>query len=131
MEIKFALPRNITQSEGASSDKFVKFGRNSGRNTLTFGSEAQIELGDSILSLLADDRTEDTVLPNSSIWIKRMDEGFVNLCQMAPAQAASAFGTIGAWRGTVLNHENPILETEVPANGAGAGKQIAEICRNL
>ena len=37
---------------------------------------------------------------------------------MPAAQAASALGTIAAWRGTVLNHERPILETELPIDGS-------------
>lgn len=77
------------------------------------------ELGDSILSLLADDYTEDILLnPDSTLWIKRMGEGFRKFGQMPPAQAASALGTIAAWRGTVLNHEHPILETELPIDGS-------------
>ena len=31
---------------------------------------------------------------------------------------ASALGTVAAWRGTVLNHERPILETELPIDGS-------------
>ena len=77
------------------------------------------ELGDSILSLLADDRMEDILLnPDSSLWMKRMGEGFVQFGHMPAAQAASALGTIAAWRGTVLNHEHPILETELPIDGS-------------
>ena len=34
------------------------------------------------------------------------------------AAAASALGTVAAWRGTVLNHERPILETELPIDGS-------------
>jgi type IV secretion system protein VirB11 len=77
------------------------------------------ELGDAVLSLLADDRTEDILLnPDSSLWLKRMGEGFLKVGQMPPAQAASALGTIAAWRGTVLNHEHPVLETELPIDGS-------------
>jgi len=77
------------------------------------------ELGDPILSLLADDRTEDILLnPDCSLWTKRMGEGLTRVGEMAPAQAASALGTIAAWRGTVLNHEHPILETELPIDGS-------------
>src|SRR5207245_920045 len=47
-----------------------------------------------------------------------MSEGFSRLCEVPPAQAASALGTIAAWRGTVLNHEHPILETELPIDGS-------------
>lgn len=77
------------------------------------------ELGDAVLSLLTDDRTEDILLnPDSSLWLKRMGEGFLKVGQMPPAQAASALGTIAAWRGTVLNHEHPVLETELPIDGS-------------
>jgi type IV secretion system protein VirB11 len=64
-------------------------------------------------------RTEDILLnPDSSLWVKRLAEGFVRFGHMAPAQAASALGTIAAWRGTVLNHDRPILETELPLDGS-------------
>src|SRR5215831_13851541 len=77
------------------------------------------ELGEQVLALLSDERTEDIVLnPDSSLWVKRMSEGFVRFGQMPPVRAASALGTIAAWRGTVLNHENPILETELPIDGS-------------
>jgi type IV secretion system protein VirB11 len=77
------------------------------------------EFGDLILKFLADDLTEDILLnPDSSIWVKRMGEGFVRVGEMSPAGAASALGTVAAWRGTVLNHERPILETELPIDGS-------------
>jgi type IV secretion system protein VirB11 len=68
------------------------------------------EVGEQVLALLADDRTEDILLnPDSSLWVKRLGEGFQCLGSMPAAQAASALSTIAAWRGTVLNHEHPIL----------------------
>lgn len=77
------------------------------------------ELGDTVLSLLEDDRAEDIVLnPDSSLWVKCMGEEFHQIGHMPPAQAASAMGTIAACRGTVLNHEHPILETELPLDGS-------------
>ena len=77
------------------------------------------ELGEQVLALLGEERTEDIVLnPDSSLWTKRMGEGFVRFGNMAPARATSALGTIAAWRGTVLNHEHPILETELPIDGS-------------
>ena len=77
------------------------------------------ELGEQILPLLADDRTEDILLnPDSSLWVKRMGESFQRFGSMPPAQAASAVSTIAAWRGTILNHEHPILETELPLDGS-------------
>jgi type IV secretion system protein VirB11 len=47
-----------------------------------------------------------------------MGQGFSRIGEMPAAQAASALGTIAAWRGTVLNHEHPILETELPIDGS-------------
>ncbi len=77
------------------------------------------ELGDQILRLLEDTLTEDILLnPDGSLWVKRMGHGFARIGEMAAAQAASALGTIAAWRGTVLNHERPILETELPIDGS-------------
>ncbi len=47
------------------------------------------------------------------------DKDYANrIAEMPAAQAASALGTIAAWRGTVLNHERPILETELPIDGS-------------
>ena len=59
------------------------------------------ELGEQVLALLGDERTEDVVLnPDSSLWVKRMGKGFVRFAHMAPTRAASALGTIAAWRET-------------------------------
>src|SRR5277367_5535609 len=77
------------------------------------------ELGDQVLRLLDDTLTEDILLnPDGSLWVKRMGHGFSRIGEMLAAQAASALGTIAAWRGTVLNHEHPILETELPIDGS-------------
>jgi type IV secretion system protein VirB11 len=77
------------------------------------------ELGETVLSLLADDLTEDIVLnPDSSLWAKQMGSGFQWVGEMSPTQAASALNTIAAWKGTVMNHERPILETELPLDGS-------------
>ena len=77
------------------------------------------ELGESILNLLAEEDVEDILLnPDSALWVKRRGAGFVPAGTMPPATAASALGTIAAWRGTVLNHEHPILETELPLDGS-------------
>jgi type IV secretion system protein TrbB len=37
---------------------------------------------------------------------------------MSSAQAGSALNTIAAWKGTVMNHDRPILETELPLDGS-------------
>src|ERR1700678_4796173 len=77
------------------------------------------ELGEQVLRLLDDNLTEDILLnPDGSLWVKRMGDGFSRIGEMPAAQAASALGTVAAWRGTVLNHEHPILETELPIDGS-------------
>ena len=77
------------------------------------------ELGDQVLRLLDDNLTEDILLnPDGSLWVKRMGHSFSRIGEMPAAQAASALGTIAAWRGTVLNHDRPILETELPIDGS-------------
>jgi type IV secretion system protein TrbB len=77
------------------------------------------ELGEQVLALLDDPRTEDILLnPDSSLWTKRLGEGFARVGQMSPTQAISALSTIAAWRGTILNHQNPILESELPIDGS-------------
>jgi Flp pilus assembly CpaF family ATPase len=77
------------------------------------------ELGEQVLQLLDDELTEDILLnPDGSLWVKQMGQGFSRIGEMPAAQAASALGTIAAWRGTVLNHERPILETELPIDGS-------------
>src|SRR4051812_31248832 len=93
-------------------------------------SKLRRELGETILGLLSDDRTEDIVLnPDSILWAKRMGEGFVRVGEMPPAQAASALNTIAAWKGTVMNHERPVLETELPLDGSRFEGIISPIVR--
>jgi len=88
------------------------------------------EFGDVILKYLADDRTEDILLnPDSSLWVKRMGEGFSCIGEISPSAAASALGTVAAWRGTVLNHEHPILETELPIDGSRFEGIVAPVVR--
>jgi len=77
------------------------------------------ELGETILRALADGRTEDLVLnPDSRLWVKRQGEVFQCIGEMPPAQAQTAMGTIAAQKGTVINHDRPILETELPIDGS-------------
>jgi type IV secretion system protein VirB11 len=77
------------------------------------------ELGEPVLSLLAEETTEDILLnPDGSLWVKRLGEGFVRVGTMQASQASSILGTVAAVRGTVLNHDQPILETELPIDGS-------------
>lgn len=88
------------------------------------------ELGDQVLRLLDDNLTEDILLnPDGSLWVKRMGHSFSRIGDMPPAQAASALGTIAAWRGTVLNHEHPILETELPIDGSRFEGIVSPVAR--
>ncbi len=89
------------------------------------------ELGEQILGLLEDPRTEDILLnPDTSLWIKRMGEGFTRIGEMAPTLASSALSTIAAWRGTILNHQNPILETELPIDGSRFEGIVSPVVRS-
>jgi type IV secretion system protein TrbB len=89
------------------------------------------ELGDVLLKLLNEECTEDILLnPDSSLWIKRMGEGFLRIGEMSPEAASSALGTIAAWRGTVLNHEHPILETELPLDGSRFEGIVSPVVRH-
>ena len=93
-------------------------------------SKLRRELGELVLSHLEDARTEDIVLnPDSSLWVKRMSEGFSRIGEMAPAQAASALNTIAAWKGTVMNHERPVLETELPLDGSRFEGLVSPVVR--
>jgi type IV secretion system protein VirB11 len=77
------------------------------------------ELGPLVASCLNDSRTEDILLnADSTLWVKRTHGHFEVVGKMTSAQALSAFGTIAAIRDTVINHENPILETELPTDGS-------------
>jgi type IV secretion system protein VirB11 len=88
------------------------------------------ELGEPILGLLDDNLTEDILLnPDGSLWVKRMGQGFSRIGEMPAAQAASALGTIAAWRGTVLNHDHPILETELPIDGSRFEGLVSPVVR--
>jgi type IV secretion system protein TrbB len=77
------------------------------------------ELGPLVSTCLEDPRTEDILLnPDGRVWVKRTHTDFETVGTMLPAQALSAFGTIAAIRDTVINHDSPILETELPTDGS-------------
>jgi Flp pilus assembly CpaF family ATPase len=88
------------------------------------------ELGEQVLRLLEDNLTEDILLnPDGSLWVKQMGHGFSRIGEMPATQAASALGTIAAWRQTVLNHERPILETELPIDGSRFDGIVSPVVR--
>jgi type IV secretion system protein VirB11 len=88
------------------------------------------ELGPVVLGLLADPATEDILLnPDSRLWVKRMGRGFQEVGGMSHSQAATALGTIAAWKGTVINHQNPVLETELPLDGSRFEGLVSPVVR--
>src|SRR5437899_10764963 len=89
------------------------------------------ELGPLVTACLNDSRTEDVLLnADSTLWVKRTHSDFRVVGKMPPAQALSAFGTIAAIRDTVINHENPILETELPTDGSRFEGLIPPVVRH-
>jgi type IV secretion system protein TrbB len=89
------------------------------------------ELGEGVLQLLADDRTEDVCLnPDSTLWVKRMNQPFEQFGEMSPSQAQTTLGTIAAMKGTVINHERPILETELPLDGSRFEGLVSPVVRS-
>jgi type IV secretion system protein VirB11 len=123
-----SMPKNITQTTNNSPSLCVFA---SDPHQLRLEAKLKREMGDIILHLLNDDRTEDIVLnPDSSVWVKRMGLGFQPVGEISPTQAASALNTIAAWKETVMNHDRPILETELPLDGSRFEGIISPVVRN-
>jgi Flp pilus assembly CpaF family ATPase len=76
------------------------------------------ELGP-VAPLLTDGRIEDICLnPDGRVWVKRLGARPVHECDLSPTAAESAIGTVAAIRKAIVNHDSPILETEVPGDGS-------------
>lgn len=122
------MPRNIAQIENIASPFCISA---PDQHRARLEAKLKREIGETILQHLADDLTEDIVLnPDSSIWVKRMGSGFQAVGYMSPTQAASALNTIAAWKGTVMNHDRPILETELPLDGSRFEGIVSPLVRN-
>jgi len=94
-----------------------------------YDAKLRRELGD-VVRLLENPEIEDVVLnPDSRLWVRRMGGAFEPAGQMCPAQAASAINTIAAWKGTTVNHQRPILETELPLDGSRFEGIISPVVR--
>jgi type IV secretion system protein TrbB len=77
------------------------------------------EFGDTLMAQLRDPGTEDIVLnPDGKLWVKTVGESFRSFGTMPPTQALSAFGTLAAIKGTIIHHDQPILETDLPMDGS-------------
>lgn len=89
------------------------------------------ELGDTLMSQLRNPGTEDIVLnPDGKLWVKTVGASFRVFGTMPPTQALSAFGTLAALKGTVIHHDQPILETDLPIDGSRFQALIQPVVRN-
>lgn len=94
-----------------------------------YDAKLRRELGD-VVRFLENPEVEDIVLnPDSRLWVRRIGRSFEPAGQMCAAQAASAIHTIAAWKGTTVNHERPILETELPLDGSRFEGIISPVVR--
>lgn len=77
------------------------------------------ELGPEVLAALASDLTEDVCLnPDGKLWVNELGRGWRVVGKMLASQASAAMGTIAAIKETVIHHDKPILETEMPIDGS-------------
>lgn len=77
------------------------------------------EFGDTLMTQLRDPLTEDIVLnPDGRLWVKSVGRSFQTFGAMPASQALSAFGTLAAIKGTVIHHDQPVLETDLPIDGS-------------
>ena len=81
------------------------------------GEKLHRELGTLIIELMQDDRTEDIFRnPDGKLWVFRQGSGFVHVGEMSDEQAYSAVATVASCHHAVINHDRPVLETELPMN---------------
>lgn len=122
------MPRNIAQIEEISPEIYNRAGC---QQNARLEAKLRRELGSEILDALADETTEDIVLnPDSMLWMKCTGAPFERIGTISSSQSASALNTIAAWRGTVLNHDRPILETELPIDGSRFEGITSPVVRN-
>jgi len=77
------------------------------------------EFGDTLMTRLRDPLTEDIVLnPDGKLWVKSVGKSFQMFGTMPASQALSALGTLAAIKGTVIHHDQPVLETDLPIDGS-------------
>src|SRR5260370_37661892 len=72
------------------------------------------ELGEAVLSALADHRTEDICLnPDGKGWANRQGDGWKSIGELAATQAHAPTGTIATQRGTGVSDHRPILVADL------------------
>ena len=74
------------------------------------------ELGRQIVELLEHERGLEDLFLNSDgrLWVTLAGRECVEIGRLSPYQAESAMCSIADWQGTLINHDRPILETELP-----------------
>jgi len=77
------------------------------------------ELGKLVMDALANERTEDICLnPNGKLWVNELGVGWRMVGKIESSNALAAMGTIATMKDTVITHDRPILETELPIDGS-------------
>jgi type IV secretion system protein VirB11 len=87
------------------------------------------EFGAYVLQALDDPEVIEIMLnPDGRIWIDHRARGmFDSGHTMTPVQAFNLIGTVASLRGTLINEEKPILETELPLDGSRFEAMIPEV----
>ena len=77
------------------------------------------EMGPEIRQAMDDNRVVEVMLnPDGSVWTDKMGIGMEYLCNMKEVDAIQMLGTIAHMLGTVVNHEKPKVEGELPGDGS-------------
>lgn len=77
------------------------------------------EMGAEIGNAMQDKSVVEVMLnPDGTVWIDRLGKGMEILCEMDETAALQMLGTIAHMLGTVINHENPKVEGELPGDGS-------------
>jgi len=78
-----------------------------------------IEMGQPMRDALLDPRTVEVVLnTDGKVWVEKMGEEFVHICDMTQINSLTLFNSIAHSLGEVVNSQHPILEGRLIVNGA-------------
>jgi type IV secretion system protein TrbB len=73
------------------------------------------EMGPVLLEALAAEDSEDILInPDGKAWCKRLGKPFMRIGELRTSVVRSIINTVATIRGTVCNHDAPILETTLP-----------------
>jgi type IV secretion system protein VirB11 len=86
------------------------------------------DLGDTILSALADAQTIEIVLnSDGKLWQERLGEPMRQVGEMSAGRAEAAMRTIASCLNTTITEESPLLEGELPLDGSRFAGQMPPI----